>query len=257
MQELMLGWQLFILSLGRIGSMVMLVPIIGGTMVPNAVKIMITLILGVACFHLQPYPATLPALSLVTFCLLLSKEIILGMIFSLVFSLLLAACQMAGEYMGFQMMFSSGRTNLPLSRQPTTITGGFVYLFALLLFVAIDGHHVLIRALIYSFSVLPVFTMPNNLGTVPLWIEITGRMFEIALRLSLPVVAVLILTNLVLGIIARTMPQVNVFVIGLPIQLLAGILSMMLIVTSLTAAELGLFRDWAKEIFGLIRFFAR
>jgi flagellar biosynthetic protein FliR len=122
----------------------------------------------------------------------------------------------------------------------------------MLLFLAMDGHHAVIRGLDLSFQTLPVLGWPAGLGSLRAWISLCGRVFVLGLQLALPVVAALVITNMALGMIARTLPQINVFVVGLPVQIVAGLLIIWLIMGGLLQAEGEIFRQWARELRGLI-----
>jgi flagellar biosynthetic protein FliR len=186
------------------------------------------------------------------FLFLLLKETLVGWLMGVSLFLLLAGLQAAGELVGFQMMFSAASTFSMLNLEDTTVTGNLFNVLAMLVFVSMDGHHALLGALDLSFRVLPVIREPVSLGTFHAWSTLLGRIFEISVRLSLPLLAALFITNAVLGMLARTMPQINVFIIGMPVQIVAGFIILIMMLGGLLAAETQGFRQWAHELKGFI-----
>jgi len=198
-------------------------------------------------------PEPLPhALALTPLGLLMLKETLVGLLFGFTIILALAAFQVAGELIGFQMMFSAASVFSVFTMEQTTVIGQFFYLLAMLVFVALDGHHALIGALDLSFRVLPLQSWPAEWGSLKVWVSLCGQVLETGVKLALPLMAALFITNAALGLIARTMPQINVFVIGLPLQIAAGFLVLVLMLGSLLQAETAVFRHWAHDIKGLI-----
>jgi len=249
-------WQLYVLAMGRVAAFIMLAPVIGGRNVPRTVKIFIVLILTAVGLGLSGVLVPVPILTLPVFSFLLIKEVLVGFVMGLTIMLVLFSCQAAGEFMGFQMMFSAGATFLAHTNERSTIIGNFFYITAILVFVTIDGHHWLIQGLNASFRTLPVLATPASLGSLSTWIELTGRLFEIGMQLALPIMVTLFITNLMLGMIAKTMPQLNIFIVGLPIQISVAFILLFIMIHQLLFAEVSLFHNWAREFYGLIKLMA-
>jgi flagellar biosynthetic protein FliR len=178
---------------------------------------------------------------------------VIGLIMGFTITVVIAGCQAAGEFMGFQMMFTAASTFMAYTQEESTVISNYFYILTVLIFVSLDGQHWLIQALVKSFEVVPVYGLPDGLGPMRAWVHFFGNIFEVALHLALPVMGVLLITNLMLGMIARTMPQLNVFVIGLPVQILAGILMMIVMISGLTLAENAIFRQWSRELLALVQ----
>jgi flagellar biosynthetic protein FliR len=248
MEQLMGIWQTFILGLGRSAAFVAFAPVLGGPMVPRLIKVGAAVALTLFCLRLPYDPEIWRQVSLPWFVLLLAKELAVGFLLGFSIRVLLAAMQAAGELIGFQMMFTAGSTFLAMTQEQSSVTANFIYIISVMIFLAIDGHHWLIRGLDLSFATLPVHAMPLGWGGMEMWLQAFGRFFEISLRLALPLLTALFLTNMVMGVISRTMPQINVFVVGMPIQIMAGFLVMGLMLLALAGAEHGIFDAWAREL---------
>jgi flagellar biosynthetic protein FliR len=112
----------------------------------------------------------------------------------------------------------------PMSAGQLSIVGEFYYLVSLLVFLMIDGHHAVIEALARSYDIIPIAggTYSADLGTFI--INLTGNVFVLGVKLAAPVIITLFIVNMVLGIVARTVPQMNVFIVGFPLAVGVGIL---------------------------------
>ncbi|MEW6517327.1 MAG: flagellar biosynthetic protein FliR [candidate division FCPU426 bacterium] len=243
----------YLLGLGRVLALVMVAPVIGGPMVPGRVKIMLALALTTVCAGGSTLPAAPAGLSWLALALLLAKETAVGLGLGFTLVLALAAIQAAGDLLGFQMLFSLGNTFFPLTEEQSSLTGNWFYLLGLMVFLSLDGHHWLIRALAASFRAVPVWSMPGGGGDVAWWLQQSGRLFVLGLQMSLPVLAALVITNLSLGMIAKTMPQLNIFIVGMPVQVWVAFLLILLALPPLLGAEAEVFKGWARETAGWIR----
>lgn len=255
--EWLTSWiQLFMLCALRVGGCIMLVPMLGGQSIPAKVKIGVLLCLTLFCFRWVSPLVTSRPLAIDVFVVLMVKEAAVGLVMGLTLLLAVAAIQAAGELIGFQMMFSAASVFSSFTYEQTTVVGDLFYILAMLIFLSLDGHHAVIGGLDLSFQTLPVLGRPAGLGAVHTWIILAGRIFRIGLQLALPLGATLLITNIAMGMIARTMPQLNIFVIGMPVQIAVGFLILLMIMGGLLQAEGDIFRHWARELRGLILFMA-
>ncbi|MCD4813485.1 flagellar biosynthetic protein FliR [bacterium] len=256
MEGLIAMWQTLVIGLGRSAALVSVAPVIGGKNVPNQIKVVIAVVLTLVCMGLPLVESSGATLSIPLFMLFLIKELVVGFAMGLSITLILFAFQAAGEFLGFQMMFSAGATFMAFTQERATFIGTFFYIMALLVFVTIDGHHWLIQGLYQSYRILPVFDMPAGIGTLSMWVHMTGQLFAIGMQLALPVIMTLFITNLMLGMMAKTMPQLNIFIVGLPIQIAVAFFLLFLIIYNLLFAEITIFKQWAASFYSLIRQFA-
>jgi flagellar biosynthetic protein FliR len=154
---------------------------------------------------------------------LIVVEMGVGLLMGYAVSLLFAGLQFAGMLMGYQMGFAVANVLDPTSRERVSIIGQFIFIFGVLYFFTLDGHHMLIRALIRSYDMAPPMGVGLTGGTVVIVIKMFTQMFIIGLQIALPIVGTLFLIDVSLGIVAKTVPQMNVFIIGLPLKTLVGL----------------------------------
>jgi flagellar biosynthetic protein FliR len=170
---------------------------------------------------------------------LLLQNILVGLVIGFTVRLVFAALELAGELVGLQMGLSFAGFFNPASGQTQNAVANFLALLALLMFIAIDGHLMLVHALAESFRAFPLVADPAAGLSAALQFERIVRsgadMFSIALSIALPFLAVMLLVNLVLGVLARVAPQLNVFAVGFPLILLVGLTVLMLMLPYIEA----------------------
>ncbi|WP_453996923.1 flagellar biosynthetic protein FliR [Bacillus nitroreducens] len=156
------------------------------------------------------------------FIMLIFKEAMVGLMVGLVAYVIFAAIQIAGGFIDFQMGFAIANVIDPQTGAQSPLMGQYLYTFALLFLLSINGHHLLLDGIFYSYEFIPMeqATLPfGDENIVEFILQAFGAMFIIAFQMSMPVVGALFLVDIALGIVARTVPQLNVFVVGLPLKI--------------------------------------
>ena len=135
-----------------------------------------------------------------------------------------AAITMAGKVMDMQAGFAVVNVMDPTSGQQMPLIGSFLYNLAIIVFVVTNGHHMIISALFESFKLVPLLGASPDLSLPLIIARFTTGIFFTGMKIAMPVTFAILLTNVGLGILARTMPQMNIFVVGIPMQLTVGVL---------------------------------
>jgi flagellar biosynthetic protein FliR len=213
----------FLLIVVRISGMFITAPVFGSHNVPGQVKVALALlvsyILFPAVFQLN---VTLPD-AFVPYMMLLISEFLVGLILGFASSFVFSAVQMTGNLLDMQIGFGIVNILDPMSGQQVPLVGNFKYILAILTFLAVNGHHILLSALFASFKLIPVTGVVFHAELADVIVDMVSGMFVIALKISLPILAAILLTDVALGVLARTMPQMNIFVVGVPVKILVGI----------------------------------
>jgi flagellar biosynthetic protein FliR len=136
----------------------------------------------------------------------------------------MAGIQMAGQVSGFQMGLAIANIMDPATSMQTPILAQAFNLMAMLIFLAIDAHHWFFRAMVDSFAIIPPFQFVLSASFVGYLMQTAGTMFVIALKIGAPVIVVLILTSVSFGLMARTVPQMNIFIVAMPLKIIVGLL---------------------------------
>ena len=159
------------------------------------------------------------------YILLLIKEVAVGLAIGLIAYIILSAVQIAGGFIDFQMGFAIANVVDPQTGAQSPIIGQFFYMFAMLFLLSVNGHYLLIDGIFHSYQFITLEGFIEINGSFSEFIIVTfNKMFMIAFQMALPIVGCLFLVDVALGLIARTVPQVNVFVVGLPLKILVSFL---------------------------------
>ncbi|WP_456427669.1 flagellar biosynthetic protein FliR [Rhodocaloribacter sp.] len=206
----------------RIGGLMLTAPFFGQTTIPVRLRIFIAVLLAYLIVGLRPGP--LPEAAFTTFglVLLVGIEALTGAVIGLSSQFIFWGVQYAGDILGFQMGLSLAQVFNPIDGQQTNPMGRFLLMTFLLVFILLDGPHLLLIALISSFDVVPLGGA--NLAAVgPLMLDWTGGLFLTALRLAAPFMVTFFLVEATMGIFARVVPQADLFALSMPLKLLIGL----------------------------------
>lgn len=211
----------FMWPLIRISAFCMVAPIFSAAFVPPRVRLLFSLLLTMIIapnLHELPHPDALSPASV----LLIIQQLLIGIGLALFLQVMMQAFVTFGQFVAMQMGLGFSSLNDPINGVSVTTVSQFYLMMATLLFLAFNGHLVMIEVLIESFRTLPVGMAvgADRLQTVFGW---GSWMFGAAMLMALPAVTALFIINSSLGVITRAAPQLNIFAIGFPLMLLLGI----------------------------------
>jgi len=245
----------FIICLARVGSMFGTLPVFSGGQVPMQMRVGIALLFTLVSFPVvRPYlpTAELAPLTLVT---LILSESVLGLMVGFLGQLVFMAAEFGGAIIGIQMGFAAANVFDPANQRQVALISQFQSVFAILLFLALDVHHLFLEAIVASFAMLQPGTLNLSGGAIPMLLDVANHSFILAIRLSAPILALLILANLTLGIMARVFPQLNVFLLSYPLNIGVSFIIMgltMAVVASLLTQEFSALADRFLQLFSLL-----
>lgn len=214
----------FIVIFARVLGLFLSAPVLSDSSIPTQVKVAFTFITALV-FYPVLAPLRVPVdPSLLEVVVLSFGELMVGLLMGFIGRLIFAAISMAGEVAGFQMGVGMAQMFDPSTSQQTTLIGQIKVVFAMLLFVAMNGHHMFIQALAASYGKIGPggFMVTEKLSNS--LVALTGAVFVLALRVGAPLIVSMLAANMSLGLIARTVPQMNVFMVGLPFTIALGLL---------------------------------
>ena len=215
----------------RLGALFVLAPVFGGISMPAQFRAAFVLALSATLVAGLNVPITRMPMDVGPLVIAALSEVALGAAMAFGLFTAFGAFQFAGKLLDIQIGFSLGTVFDPVTRAQSPLLGSALNMLALVLFFALDGHHMLLRGVAYSLERVPPGNIPQNWSLTP-FIDQFGTMFLFGITLVAPVVFALLLVDVGLGIISRTMPQLNIFTIGIPIKIVVGLL---VLAASLTA----------------------
>ena len=223
---------LFMFPLARVSGIVVVAPLYSHQSIPQRVKVLLTLALTIAVAPMAgSMPDILPASG--TGLAILAGQFLIGLTIGFVMRLVFAAIDMAGELTGLQMGLGFATFFDPTNSTNTPVVAQLYGLFAMLFFLAFNGHLIVIGLLMKSFELMPVASfVTGNFDAITI-ARYGQQVFVIGLLFALPIVAALLAANLALGVLTRAAPQLNLFAVGFPATIFGGIVLLMLLLPAL------------------------
>ena len=202
-------------------------PLLGTRVVPARVRVALAALVALAAqASLPPLPPV--ALDSWLAFMLVVQQLLIGISLGFAVRLVFAAIELAGEIVGLQMGLNFAGFFDPMTASQTTATSRFFGAIVGWLFIVINGHLLIIAALVNSFNAFPVSGEPFAFLRQALPHEWGAMIFSTGLWIALPLVTMLLFVNLVLGTISRVAPQINIFAIGFPVTLGVGLLGLVM-----------------------------
>ena len=213
----------FLLVLTRTSGIFFISPFLGSMNVSARIRAGMAVALAIILFPVVVKESVIQApATVLMFAFTVAKEMFVGWLIGLVGFITLAAINTAGKIMDMQVGFAMMNIMDPTTQQQSGLIGNFLYNLAIIYFLITNGHHVILSALAESFRIIPLDSMVWNNSLPQLITDLTAGIFMNGMKIAMPVTFAILLTNVGLGILARTMPQMNIFVVGIPMQLTIG-----------------------------------
>ncbi len=220
--------QIFIIVLARTTAFIFVLPVLGNRSVPLPAKVSLSVILSYFMLSAASAQGIIIPEKGIAFFLMIITEVLIGLALGFIAQFIFAGIQMAGEVIGRQMGFALARVVDPGFQQQQAVLSEFYLILMFLFYLTINGHHFLIEGLAHSYQKLPVAASLEISRPVEQIVYMAGSIFVSGIKIAAPVLAALLLTNVALGVLARTVPQMNIFMLGMPLKIIIGLLGMML-----------------------------
>jgi flagellar biosynthetic protein FliR len=217
----------FFFPLVRITAFLLAAPIFGTKIVTARVRVVLGVMTTIIVAPLLPPGPQYEALSL-TVIIIIAQQILIGVALAFIFQVVFQVFVLAGQFIAMSMGLGFASMNDPANGVQVTIVSQFYLLTTTLLFLSVNGHLVLIQIIIDSFTVMPISTigfLPSDYYKI---IGLGGWMFASAFSIALPILTSLLVVNIAFGVMSRSAPQINVFVVGFPMTLIFGLFVMWL-----------------------------
>jgi flagellar biosynthesis protein FliR len=231
----------FMLAFARVSAMVMLLPGLGETNIPVRIKLSIALLLTmiVLPLHRQAYQIDLESMAplLVT----MVHEIIIGIVLGATARVTLTALQVAGAVIAQQMGLGFVTSVDPTQGQQGVLVGNFLTMLGVTMLFATDSHHLVIAALSDSYKVFAPGELMSSGDVASLATRAFAAAFKLGLQLSAPFLVFGLVFNIGLGVLARLMPQMQVYFVGAPLSIMLGFMIFALVLAAMMGTYIGYF----------------
>ena len=214
----------FLFVFFRVGALILFVPVLGSRQVPVSMKIGLILFTSIVIFPLvqaRPLPEPQGIFDLAVFLL---SDVTIGLGIAYITRLIFAAVQIAGTVVDFQMGFGVVNVIDPQTDTQVSVTAQFHNIVAVLIFLAVDAHHFILQAIVESFFIITPAEINFSSLTPEYMLYLFSGTFTTAVKIAAPIMAILFFLSVGLGLVARTVPQMNVFIVGFPLQIGVGLL---------------------------------
>lgn len=245
--------QRFVLIFFRILSILWLLPIFATRAVSMPYKAGLSLILSYTVFEFGGTRLDTPYDS-IYLPILIIKEVFIGLTISFFVRTLFMMVFAAAEMASLQTGFSFARFMDPITMSQVSVMEQFKNILTILVFFATDAHHTLIRGIFLSFKELPLAGVVLNNNLLNYVVYMTGRIFSVGLKISAPLTVTLFIVELALGLLSRLIPQINVFIEGMPIKILITMLVLSFSLGITVTAIAALFNGIEPEILRIMRY---
>ncbi|HET6975104.1 MAG TPA: flagellar biosynthetic protein FliR [Pyrinomonadaceae bacterium] len=214
---------IFLVVLARVGGLVTFAPFWGHKAAPVQIRILLALALALALtpplVDRLPAPPDAP----IALAVVLVLELVIGIVFGLVGKLVFSGLEVAAQVIGYQMGFSLASTIDPSTRAQTAALGIVAQMLGLVVFMAADGHHWLLRATVHSFQKIGPGQATISADLVQLFLRLSGDALAVGVALAAPAIVMLLAVEFTLAVIGRAIPQIQVMVLGFPLKIAAGL----------------------------------
>ena len=247
-------FHIFLLILLRVSALLIVAPIFGHRLFLARAKVGLAVMVSMVIFPIVDR-FDVPV-GFLPYAVMMVGEVIMGLVIGYAVLLLFIGIQFAGQLAGLQMGFGIVNVIDPASHDQVSIIGQFLNILAILLMLTLDGHHIILNGLMTSFDAVPLGGVVLKALVAHKMIALTAEVFVIAIKVSAPIMIALFLISTAMGVLARTVPQMNVFIVGFPVQLAVG---MAVLMASLPLFQILIERALKlleRDVFALIDFFA-
>jgi len=200
-------------------AMFAVAPFFNSRSLPMTVKAGLVVLISYISLPLVSEQAGAVPDGVIAYVLLMGKEIVIGLAFGLVAQMLFAAVQMAGALIDINAGFAIANVIDPTANLNITVLGKFYNLVALSAFLAVGGHQLLVAGVVRSFDLVPPLQMPNMTAIFEGVVARADDILLVALQIGAPILVALFISDIALGIVSRSVPQMNVFIVGLPLKI--------------------------------------
>lgn len=226
------NFQAYLLILVRISGLVFIAPFFGMTNTPVRVKTGFSIFLALLLFQVVD-TSDISYLGTIGYAGLVIQETLVGMLVGFFANICNSILSFAGQIIDMEIGFSMVNIFDPVTKIQTTITGNFYTYFVMLILLVTNMHHYILVALVATYDVIPIGEAVFRPGMFTVMLRFMIDYFVIGFRIVLPIFGATLIVNIVLGILARVAPQMNMFVIGMQLKVFCGLIILFLIIIML------------------------
>ncbi len=247
------GFDVFLLVFVRMTGLFVTAPIFGRRNMPAYFKIGFSFFTALILVNTTAVQDFQYDESIMAYTLLVMKEFLVGISIGFIAYIAFTAIYVAGEIIDMQIGFGVVNVMDPVSNIQVPVTSNIYFIMSMLLLLSMNGHHVLIKALFDSFVALPLGTAVFDASLADGLMLVFGTVFATGFKIAAPVVASILITDVALGTVSRMVPQLNIFVIGMPLKIFVGLIILLITIPMFMTVMEIIFKAMDGSILNYIR----
>lgn len=230
--EIFTNSDIFLLIFVRMIGMIFIMPVIGGRSIPVVVRVGLALALASIVYSSGMVTEVFYYNSIMGYAFVIIKEFFVGFIIGFIVYFIFNATYLAGQLVDQQIGLSMISIFDPITQTQVPIMGNLFYFGVCALMIVSGGHRMIISTLFYSYKAIPVgaATIINNGALLNVFIEAMSQFFLIGTTIALPIIGIILVMDVVLGVLVKAVPKLNVFVVGMPAKIFIGLFGVWLII---------------------------
>lgn len=246
-------WNIFLLVLVRVSGMFYLSPIFGRRNIPNYFKAGFCFLFSIIIAYTIPVPDISAYNTLLSYIVLIGKELVIGLMLGFISYVIFSSIYIAGQLIDVRIGFGMVSVLDPIANVQIPISADFYVIFATLYMLVSDSHHLLIKAVADSYTLLPVGNAFFSAELIKQITDLFGRVFITGFKIAAPVTATILITDIALGIISKSMPQLNVFILGMPVKVILGLSIILITIGAFKGIVNNIVQSSYEEIYKFIQ----
>lgn len=230
----------FILVFARVSCLLVAAPLLGNRAIPHSVKAGLCLLFSVAITPLVTSVTGPVPENILLFAGAVVRDGMFGLAMGYLARILFSAVEMAGYLADTQMGFTFANIFNPFTEHQESLLSSFQYQVTMTIYLILNGHLILLGSVVDSFKALPPGTVSPHAGFTLTVVPMLNQMFLLGMRVAMPAVGVLLIVDVAFGLVARMVPQINVYIVGMPAKIIIGlgIVAMLLPMLSMAASQM-------------------
>ena len=245
--------QLFIIVLVRMTGMFVVSPVFGRRNLPAYYKIGFSFFLALIVTSSNSIVMPETNGTILEYALIVAKELVIGISIGFIPYLMFSCIYFAGQIIDMKIGFSMVSVMDPVSNIQIPVTSNFYFMICMIVFITVNAHHSIIRAIFGSYEIVPIGHMVVDGQVMQNMMRLFSDIFIVGFKIAAPIVFTIMLTDAALGVIAKAMPQMNVFIVGMPLKIMVGLMIIIVTFPVLFAILRELFGDIELETINFMR----
>lgn len=224
-------FQVFLLIMMRMNAMIIIAPFFSSDLIPFRIKALVSFLVSLVIFPMVAAKGYRIPGDMGGYFLLVIQEVAIGLFIGFLVSVIFAAFQLSGQFFAVQIGFGINEVLDPIGQVSVPLVGQFKNIVGLLVLLAMNGHHLMLHGVYRSYELAPIMSVEKAFlgGLLKYLLHAFSGMFVVALKIAIPVVAVVFVVTVSLGILAKVAPQMNIMMLGFPFKIAVSFIVMLVI----------------------------